>query len=239
MHSIHDNRVELPAGPATLWVVRLGQRQQCFPRHLHQKGLARVCLRLHKPSASPNVSCLNHHPECGSLWSRGEVSCQTFLGLSASWVCFPQTSLRPLTQDSIACYHVANSKLALYEQHRSNYDSIPIGPNCMGHCRAAWRRTGSHFDRCHDLAGNLRTGDAGHRWYWVCVACLMWAGLIGAGYVLAFPPERLDKAGYVIGEMPDEFGFACIVVMASMCGAIAGFALSALSRIQRTRKRIP
>lgn len=74
------------------------------------------------------------------------------------------------------------------------------------------------------------------RVFWVGCGFLMWAGTVGLVYFAAFPPERFDKAGRLIGEMPFEFGLAGTLVELSLCAAIVGFVVKAFTRDQKPRQ---
>lgn len=64
----------------------------------------------------------------------------------------------------------------------------------------------------------------------------MWAGTVGLVCFAAFPPERFDKAGHLIGEMPLEFDLAGTLVELSVCAAIVGFVAKAFTRDQKPRQ---
>lgn len=71
------------------------------------------------------------------------------------------------------------------------------------------------------------------RLYWAACSFLTGAGIAGLVYTAAFPAWHVHEAGYVVGEMPPEFGLAVVIVEAGLLGALAGFVAMGLTRLYR------
>ncbi|WP_448192135.1 hypothetical protein [Azospirillum sp. sgz301742] len=82
------------------------------------------------------------------------------------------------------------------------------------------------------------TGRSLYRLYWGACGLLLVIGIAGTVGVVAFPPERFDDEGYLIGEMPPEFGAALAAAALGALGLLAGLAVFGLARLCRwTRGR--
>ncbi|WP_157652041.1 hypothetical protein [Burkholderia ubonensis] len=60
------------------------------------------------------------------------------------------------------------------------------------------------------------------RLYWIISCGVTMVGIGGATWVSAFPPDRLDQQGRLIGEMPIEFGGYVMVVFIGMLLSLIG-----------------
>ena len=69
------------------------------------------------------------------------------------------------------------------------------------------------------------------RLYWTGCGLLLAAGVGGMTLIVLFPPEQLDEAGQIIGEMPLAFGAAMGLAGLGLSGLLAGLALLAAMRL--------
>ena len=69
------------------------------------------------------------------------------------------------------------------------------------------------------------------RLYWSVCGLLLAAGVGGMALIVLVPPEQLDAAGNVIGEMPPAFGAALGLAGLGLMGLLAGLALLGVMRL--------
>ena len=74
------------------------------------------------------------------------------------------------------------------------------------------------------------------RLYWLACRLLVAMGIAGLVLVIAFPPERFDAEGHLIGEMPPAFGLAFAMVEIGLLGILAGLAWTGLGWLWRRRR---
>lgn len=74
------------------------------------------------------------------------------------------------------------------------------------------------------------------RLYRAACGVLVLIGIAGLAGSIAFPPERFDEAGRLIGEMPPAFGLAMAAVEIGLLGTLAGLVWSGLRRLYRRHR---